>query len=240
MTKKGAVADMPVITVPNIELRELVAILEAVSDMHPGGHYGFLEALLQPAGDGMYAVPDVPVLFSALAADLAPVRGKYPNGTVVMSPAQRCENGAAMCPVHIDDPRDACTHTAFGLYVDATPTLRAFVAPDGKNLSVEFNRRIKPDKTRNGTDCARRLVSAYRELGWFRHMSDGLSCPICGGPVRVEPYGPIPGKYVLTHYQRDNPNCPIAHNFGHSLGAGLYDTGYEAAAAWRSGHSVTP
>lgn len=109
--------------------------------------------------------------------------------------------------------------------------------PKGRGFTAHL---IKPDKTRNGAECARRLVSAYRELGWFRHMSDGLSCPICGGPVRIEPYGPIPGKYVLTHYQRDNPNCPIAHNFGHSLGAGLYNTGYEAAAAWRSGHSGTP
>lgn len=231
---------MPVITVPDIELRELVAVLEAVSDMHPTGRYGFLEALLQPVGDGMHAIPDVPVLFSALAADLAPVRGKYPNGTVVMFPAQRSENGAAMYPVHIDDTRDACTHTAFGLYVDATPALRAFVAPKGKNLSVEFDRHVRPDKTRSSADCARRLVSTYKELGWFRHMSDGLSCPLCGGPVCVEPYGPIPGKYVLTHYQNENPRCPVAHGYGKHLGAGLYGTGYEAAAAWRSGHSGTP
>ena len=87
---------MPIITVPDVELHELVEVIDAAADMHPGGRYGFLETLLKPTGDKLYPMPDVPVLFSALAADLAPVRGKYPNGTVMMFPAQRCENGAAM------------------------------------------------------------------------------------------------------------------------------------------------
>lgn len=230
---------MPVITVPDVELRELVEVIDAAADMHPGGRYGFLEALLKPAGDKLYPVPDVPVLFSALAADLAPVREGYKDKAIVILPAERYENGVAMFPVHINDPRDSYTLMEFCLYVDDTPSLRAFIAPKDKNLSAEFRRNVK-SSGKDGRNCARRLISAYKNLGWFRHMSDGLSCPICGGPVHIEPYGPIPGKYVLTHYQRDNPNCPIAHNFGHSLGAGLYNTGYEAAAAWRSGHSGTP
>ena len=236
---KGAVATMPIITVPDVELHELVEVIDAAADMHPGGRYGFLETLLKPTGDKLYPMPDVPVLFSALAADLEPVREGYKDKSIVILPAERYENGVAMFPVHINDSRDSYTLIKFCLYVDGTPSLRAFVAPDGKNLSAEFRRNIK-SSGKDGRNCARRLVSTYKNLGWFRHMSDGLSCPICGGPVRVEPYGPIPGKYVLTHYQRDNPNCPIAHNFGHSLGTGLYDTGYEAAAAWRSGHSGTP
>lgn len=40
---------MPVITVPDVELRELVEVVDAAADMHPGGRYGFLEALLKPA-----------------------------------------------------------------------------------------------------------------------------------------------------------------------------------------------
>lgn len=73
-----------------------------------------------------------------------------------------------------------------------------------------------------------------------------LFCPFCGGVVNIQltdsegkfrggsylkyPYRGI--GYVLTHYEKDGVDCPIACEKGTPLGRRIYDTEEEAWASW--------
>ncbi len=74
-----------------------------------------------------------------------------------------------------------------------------------------------------------------------------LICPFCGKSVHIqltdnegnfhsddyldEPYSGV--GYVLTHYEEDEVECPIACEDGEFLGMYIYDTKRDAIESWR-------
>lgn len=55
------------------------------------------------------------------------------------------------------------------------------------------------------------------------------------GNIRDKEYEQDPWSglsYMLYHDEADNPDCPIAHERGSSLGRWMYDTREEAIESW--------